>query len=96
MHELCVTEAIYYAYLLRSNKGDKFYVGYTSDLKQRVELHNEGQVEPTRSRRPLEFVYCEASLHQEDALHRERDIYLKTTYGNRYIRSRLRHYLERD
>ena len=82
---------MYYVYVLKSKKDGKFYTGYTSDLGKRVELHNMGQVESTKFRRPLELVYYEASLHQEDALHRER--YLKTTYGHRYIRNRLKHHL---
>jgi putative endonuclease len=83
---------MYYVYVLRSKKDGQFYVGYTADLKKRVELHNKGQVASTKFRQPLELVYYEACLDQEDALHRER--YLKTTYGHRYIRNRLRHYLE--
>ena len=83
---------MYYVYVLKSEKDGKFYTGYTSDLRRRVRLHNEGQVKSTKPRRPLELVYYEACLHQQDALHREK--YLKTAYGHRYIRNRLRHYLE--
>jgi len=82
---------MYYVYVLKSKKDGNFYVGYTSDLKKRVELHNKGHVKSTKFRRPLELVYYEACLHQRDALHREK--YLKTTYGHRYIRNRLKHYL---
>lgn len=35
----------------------------------------------------------EVSLNQEDALHREK--YLKTTYGKRYIRNRLKNSIEK-
>ncbi len=80
---------MYSAYVLRSEKDGNFYTGYTSDLKRRVEDHNTGRVQSTRSRVPLELVYYEACRHQEDALHRGK--YLKTTYGHRYIRNRLKH-----
>jgi len=83
--------AMYYVYVLKSKKDGQFYVGYTADLRKRLDLHNKGKVESTRYRRPLELVYCEACLNEEDALHRER--YLKTTYGKRYIRNRIRRYL---
>jgi len=83
---------MYYVYVLRSKKDGQFYVGYTADLKKRLELHNRGKIESTKYRRPFELVYYEASLNKEDALHRER--YLKTTYGKRYIRNRIRRYLE--
>jgi len=45
-------------------------------------------VSSTRSRRPLELVYYEASSNQRDALHREK--YLKSSYGKRYVKNRLR------
>ena len=83
---------MYYVYVLKSKKDDRFYVGYTSDLRKRLELHSDGKVESTKHRGPLELVYYEACLHKEDALHREK--YLKTTYGKRYIRNRIKHYLE--
>jgi len=83
---------MYYVYILRSKKDKQFYVGYTADLKKRIELHNKGKIESTRRRMPFELVYYEACHHKEDALHRER--YLKTTYGKRYIRNRLKYYLE--
>ena len=83
---------MYYVYVLKSEKDGNFYIGYTSDLRNRVDMHNTGRVQSTKLRRPLRLVYYEACLQQEDALHRER--YLKTTYGHRYIRNRLRHYLE--
>jgi len=83
---------MYYVYVLESQKDGNFYIGYTSNLRNRVDMHNRGQVQSTRSRRPLRLLYYEACLRQEDALHREK--YLKTTYGHRYIRNRLKHYLE--
>lgn len=82
----------YYVYILRSFKDGLFYTGYTSDLKRRISEHNEGEVHSTKHRRPLELVYYEVSFNQKDALHRES--YLKTTYGKRYIKNRLRNFLE--
>jgi len=85
---------MYYVYILRSKKDGQFYVGYTADLKKRLELHNKGKIESSKYRGPFELVYYEACLSKEDASHRER--YLKTTYGKRYIRNRIKHYLEED
>ena len=80
-----------YVYVLRSNVDGKFYVGQTDDLKKRVSEHNAGQVPSTRRRIPLELLYYEACNHRKDAVHREK--YLKTTYGHRYLRNRLKHSL---
>lgn len=80
----------YYVYVLLSSKDKRFYTGYTSNLEDRINTHNEGLVKSTKDRRPLQLVYFEACLNQQDATHREK--YLKTTYGKRYIRSRLKNY----
>ena len=82
---------MHYVYVLLSLKDNRFYTGYTEDMKQRLGEHRLGKVTSTRSRRPLELVYYEACLDQGDALHRER--YLKTTWGKRYLRTRLKSYL---
>ncbi|MBA7497341.1 hypothetical protein ES704_00069 [subsurface metagenome] len=83
---------MFYTYILISEKDDKFYVGYTDNLKRRIVQHNDGCVESTKYRRPLKLIYYEVCLNQKDALHREK--YLKTTYGKRYIRNRLKSYLK--
>jgi len=82
---------MYYVYVLQSEKDECFYVGYTLELRKRLKLHNDGRVESTKDRKPFKLVYYEACTNQRDALHRER--YLKTAYGKRYIKNRLRAYL---
>jgi len=82
---------MWYVYVLVSDLDNKFYVGLTENLNNRLSLHSTGKVSSTKDRRPLKLVYYEASLNREDALHRER--YLKSTYGKRYIRNRLKNYL---
>jgi putative endonuclease len=83
--------AYYYVYVLRSVKDKMFYVGFTNNLPARLEAHNKGQVSSTKSRIPFELVYWEGCLSQADATIREK--YLKTAWGKRYIKSRLRNYL---
>lgn len=83
---------MYYVYVLQSKKDGNFYVGHTADLPKRMEHHNKGVVESTKNRRPLVVIYYEACIKQKDALHRER--YLKTAYGKRYIKNRLKDYLD--
>ncbi len=81
-----------YVYVLISLKDRKFYTGYTDDLNNRLKEHLLGKVISTRNRRPLKLVYFEACLSQNDALHREK--YLKTTWGKRYLKNRLRSSVE--
>lgn len=79
---------MYYIYILKSKKDSYFYTGYTNDLKKRLPLHSLGKVLSTKNRLPLELVYYEACLNQQDATHREK--YLKTAWGKRYIKARLK------
>jgi len=83
---------MYYVYVLISNADNQFYVGFTNDLKMRLDSHAKGNVVSTRNRRPLTLVYYEACLGRDDALRRER--YLKTTWGKRYLRNRIISYMK--
>jgi len=78
---------MYYTYVLKSKVDGKNYVGYTKNLKLRFEQHNKGKVPSTKNRRPLQLIYYEACIYQEDALKREK--YLKTYYGKMFIKKRL-------
>ncbi|MEK7091516.1 MAG: GIY-YIG nuclease family protein [Patescibacteria group bacterium] len=82
---------MYYTYVLQSAKDHKFYTGFSRNLKSRFDQHQDGRVESTKDRRPLKLIYYEACLNQADATHREK--YLKTIYGKRYIKNRIKSYL---
>ena len=84
-------EEFYYIYILRSEKDNKNYTGFTTNLNQRLKSHNEGKVESTKYRRPLKLVYFEACLRKDDAIRREK--YLKTKYGKMFLGNRLKSYL---
>ena len=81
----------YYVYVLRSLKDKYFYVGFAKDLPTRLKTHNDGLVPSTRNRLPLQLVYWEGCLNQTDATRREK--YLKTAWGKRYLKTRLKNYL---
>jgi len=80
-----------YVYVLRSVRDNQFYVGFTRNLPRRLEAHNEGLIASTKKRVPFELVYWEGCLDQADATQREK--YLKSAWGKRYIKNRLRNYL---
>ncbi|MDH3444130.1 MAG: GIY-YIG nuclease family protein [Deltaproteobacteria bacterium] len=77
--------------MLRSFKDKQFYVGFTKNLPARVKAHNEGLVLSTRNKSLLQLVYREGCLNHADATRREK--YLKTAWGKRYAKTRLRNYL---
>jgi putative endonuclease len=82
---------VYYTYVLKSEADKEFYSGFTKNLKLRFEQHCKGKVESTKDRRPLNLIYYEACLKEEDALKRER--YFKTYNGKRFLHKRLKSYL---
>jgi len=73
----------YYVYVLKSENDGNNYVGYTNDLRARMNLHNAGKVLSTKNRLPIKLIYFEGCLNQQDATKREK--YLKTAWGKRYI-----------
>ena len=81
----------FYVYVLQSNRDNNFYTGYTENLKNRLDQHQRGKVESTKNRSPLRLIYWEGCLNQKDALQREK--YLKTAWGKRYLKNRLKNYL---
>ena len=82
----------HYVYVLRSQKDGNFYVGYTKNVQKRLEEHNSGRIPSTKERRPMKLVYWEGCANRQDAARREK--YLKTAWGKRYIKGRLKDYLE--
>ena len=80
---------MHYVYVLKSLKDNGWYVGRTTNLKQRLIEHEKGRMKSTCSRLPIKWVYCEISSHTRDAIHREK--YLKTAWGKRYLKHRLKY-----
>ena len=80
-----------YIYIIQSRKNNKWYTGYTNDLRKRFKQHNEGKSTWTKGRGPWDLIYYEACLNEEDAKTREK--YLKTGMGKRYLKNRLKRFL---
>lgn len=73
-------------------KDEGWYIGYTSDLKKRIQEHNRGENKSTSYRGDLRLIYYEAYLHKMDAMGRER--FLKSGSGRRFLKKQLAHYLQ--
>lgn len=84
------SQMFFYAYALQSLKDYNHYIGYTDNLKKRFEGHQKGLSFSTSFRRPFRLIYYEACLNQDDAKQREK--YLKSTAGRRFLAKRLRHF----
>ena len=79
-------------YVLKSGKDGSLYVGYTTNVGQRLATHNKGSVTSTKSKRPWKLIFIETYISQKDALRREK--YLKTTQGKSAIKHMLRETLK--
>ena len=83
---------MYYVYILYSNKLDKLYTGYTTDLKQRFAHHNKGFSTYTKMGVPWKLIYYECFTNGTDA--RREEIFLKSGKGKDRVEYLLQHTLE--
>ncbi|OGK51039.1 excinuclease ABC subunit C [Candidatus Roizmanbacteria bacterium RIFCSPLOWO2_01_FULL_40_42] len=77
----------FYTYVIKSDKDDNLYVGWTVDLSRRILDHNTGKVRATKNRAPFKLVYYEACTDRKKAIEREKQ--LKTGFGRAYLKRRL-------
>ena len=84
---------MFYIYVLFSEKDNQLYVGYTPDLKVRIEKHQKGFVTATKFRRPLKLIYYESYLEKIDA--KRREIFLKGGKGHNELKIQLNEVLRK-
>ncbi|MBC7867137.1 MAG: GIY-YIG nuclease family protein [Gloeobacteraceae cyanobacterium ES-bin-316] len=71
-------------YVLYSQNYNKIYIGFTSDIGQRMLSHNElGKKGFTVKFRPWKLIYQEDYLLKADAMKREKE--LKTEQGRNFV-----------
>lgn len=78
---------MYYVYLIRSIKYPQtIYVGYTTNIKERLATHNSGGSIHTKKDRPWELVICMTFKDMDCAKQFER--YLKSQSGRAFAKKR--------
>lgn len=65
---------MFYVYVLKSERFDRFYIGNTNSLEFRLRDHNEGRVKSTKPYSPFIIVYYEVFNTRAEAVRRERAI----------------------
>jgi putative endonuclease len=79
--------SFFYVYILQSvNDPQRFYSGFTGDLRERLAHHNHGACPHTRKFRPWRIKTAVAFTDRTQALEFER--YLKTASGRAFARRR--------
>jgi putative endonuclease len=66
--------AMYYVYILKSLKDERYYIGSTKNLDNRISDHNLGRTKSLRYRLPLKLVHYEKYPTQGMARKREKEI----------------------
>ncbi len=82
----------YYVYILHNHHKNFIYVGYSEDLKTRLQSHNNSENKSTKSFIPLELIHYEAYRNIKDA--KRRELYFKTTKGKTTLKTMLKEYLK--
>jgi len=74
---------MYFVYILQSEKDKNLYIGFTDNLKRRLEEHNQGKNFSTKTRIPLKLIFYEALPTLEEAVEREK--FYKSGRGHEVI-----------
>lgn len=86
------SQTMFYTYVLMNNN-NRPYIGFTYDLWKRFKEHNDKKSTYTKYRGPYKLIYYEACLDENDA--RQKEKYLKSGTGKRYLKNRLKRFLSR-
>jgi putative endonuclease len=79
-------------YLLENRNNKTWYIGFTTNLKNRLKKHNQGGSPYTSKQKSRwKLIYCELYLDKKDALGREK--FLKSGAGHRFIKKQINNYL---
>ena len=63
-----------YAYVIKSTKGGRYYIGSTRKLEERLKQHNDNKTRSLRNQGPFELICVENYSTFREARHREAQI----------------------
>ena len=78
---------MWYVYVLRSSRDNNLYVGSTNNIDRRLDEHNSGKVDSTKSRISLNLEAYIAVKNKSIAIELEQ--YLKTGSGRALLQKRI-------
>ena len=65
---------MFVVYILYSEKRDRYYIGHTANLNDRLERHNAGRSKSTKAGIPWKLMYSEVFGTKPEAYQREMEI----------------------
>lgn len=78
-----------FVYILQSLTSEKTYVGSTTDLAKRLDQHNSGKSNFTKTFLPWKLIYKEEYSNIQEA--RKREKYFKSAAGRRVLKKLIRY-----
>jgi putative endonuclease len=75
---------MFFVYILKSIKDNKYYIGQTENIDNRIDMHNRGLIKSTKLRKPFVIVKTETFDTRGEA--RKRENYLKKLKGGNEFR----------
>lgn len=83
---------MHFVYVLESELTKRWYIGYTTNINDRLKAHNDGKNTSTSHGGPWKLIYYEAYIEKMDALGREK--FLKSGSGHRFLQKQMWNYFE--
>ena len=77
---------MHFVYVLKAINNDRFYVGISENPGRRINKHNSGKTKSTKGYRPWILFFQEEFNSRTTA--RQREIYLKSGWGKKWIRKK--------
>ncbi|HAJ56388.1 MAG TPA: endonuclease [Candidatus Omnitrophica bacterium] len=65
---------MYFVYIIKSRKNDRFYIGSAQDVKERLRQHERGKTRSLKNKGPFDIIRIEEFETRTEAFSRERQI----------------------
>ena len=74
---------MFYTYILYSSLKERFYIGQTNNITNRLLKHNNGSVKSTKTEIPWQLIHKEEFTNRADAMQKENQIKIPDTKASR-------------
>lgn len=65
---------MFYVYVLRLKKSERYYIGQTQDIAKRLKKHSRGETKSMKNRGEFDVVHVEKWSSRSEAMRREKEI----------------------
>ena len=65
---------MFHVYIIQSKIDESVYIGYTGNIKKRINEHNQGKTKSIKHKRPFKLIYFETYCNKKTARKRELEL----------------------